>query len=121
MAKLIDFGCVNNARVGICAMAGINTGPFPDYRSRWISGSAGELFDFSQPDSKVSKDYEAALNTVLKFGAKIAYIGSFDDQLVSLHVGQLRCSLYMEILRLTWIVLYTFGSRTSLYIPGSLG
>ncbi len=84
VAKLIAFGYVNSARVGICAMAGVNLGPFSDYKSRWIGGSAGELFEFAHPDSQVSKDYEAALEVALKFGVRISYIGSIDDQLVSL-------------------------------------
>lgn len=87
VAKLIAFGCVNASRVGVCAMAGVNLGPFPDYRSRWISGSAAELFEFALPHSQVSKDYEAALRTALDFGVRISYIGSIDDQLVSLEVG----------------------------------
>ena len=86
VAKLIQFGCLDAKRVGICAMAGVNLGPFPDYRSRWISGSAGELFEFALPFSKVSKEYEAALKCALNFGARISYIGSIDDQLVSLEV-----------------------------------
>ena len=86
VAKLISFGCLNAARVGVCAMAGVNMGPFSDYRSRWISGSAGELFEFALPHSQVSKDYEAALKTSLDFGVRISYIGSIDDQLVSLEV-----------------------------------
>lgn len=100
VAKLISFGCVNGARVGICAMAGVNLGPFVDYKSRWISGSAGELFDFARPDSQVSKDHEAALERVLDFGVKIVYIGSIDDQLVSLEVsfaGRSRFSLVVTI------------------------
>ncbi|MCJ1403307.1 hypothetical protein MMC11_006530 [Xylographa trunciseda] len=84
VAQLIKFGCVNGARIGICAMAGVNLGPFADYKSRWIGGSAGELFDFARSDSRVSKDYEAALEHALKFGVKIVYVGSIDDQLVSL-------------------------------------
>ncbi|KAJ5279440.1 hypothetical protein N7478_004812 [Penicillium angulare] len=84
VAKLISFGCVNASRVGVCAMAGVNMGPFSSYRSRWISGSAGELFDFELPSSKVSKDYEAALKCALDFGVRISYVGSIDDQLVSL-------------------------------------
>ncbi|KAF9894597.1 hypothetical protein FE257_006485 [Aspergillus nanangensis] len=84
VAKLIAFGCLNATRVGVCAMAGVNLGPFPDYRSRWISGSAGELFEFALPYSQVSKDYEAALKTSLDFGVRISYVGSIDDQLVSL-------------------------------------
>lgn len=87
VAKLISFGCVNASRVGICAMAGVNLGPFPDYRSRWISGSAAELFEFALPHSQVSKDYEAALRCALDFGVRISYVGSIDDQLVSLEVS----------------------------------
>lgn len=86
VAKLIAFGCLDASRVGICAMAGVNMGPFSSYRSRWISGSAGELFEFELPHSKVSKDYEAALRCALDFGVRISYIGSIDDQLVSLEV-----------------------------------
>jgi len=84
VAKLIQFGCVNSARLGICAMAGVNMGPFLEYKSRWISGSAGELFEFSDPNSKVSTDYRAALATVLQFGVRVTFVGSIDDQLVSL-------------------------------------
>ncbi|KAL9131823.1 MAG: hypothetical protein Q9217_000350 [Psora testacea] len=87
VAKLISFGCLSSSRVGVCAMAGINLGPFVDYKSRWISGTAGELFDFARPDSKVSKEYEAALDIALRFGVKIVYVGSIDDQLVSLEVN----------------------------------
>lgn len=84
ISKLIALGCVIGARIGVCAMAGVNMGPFTSYESRWISGSAGELFDFARPDSKVSKDYEAALSTALNFGVRVVYVGSIDDQLVSL-------------------------------------
>lgn len=100
IAKLIDFGCVRNARIGVCAMAGINLGPFIDYKSRWIGGSAGELFDFAQPDSQVSKDYDTALTTALRSGVKVAFIGSIDDQLVSLHVSLLCVLSEKEFVRL---------------------
>lgn len=86
VAKLIQFGCLDAKRIGICAMAGVNLGPFPDYRSRWISGSAGELFEFALPSSNVSREYESALECALDFGVRISYIGSIDDQLVSLEV-----------------------------------
>ncbi|MCJ1355956.1 MAG: hypothetical protein MMC33_005950 [Icmadophila ericetorum] len=82
--KLISLGFLNRARIGVCAMAGINLGPFIDYKSRWISGSAGELFDFARADSQVSKAYEVALKVALDFGTKIVYTGSINDQLVSL-------------------------------------
>jgi hypothetical protein len=87
VVKLIEFGYLNNTRIGVCALAGINLGPFTDYKSRWIGGSAGELFDFARLDSQVSKDYEAALGLALKFGVRVVYIGSIDDQLVSLEVS----------------------------------
>ena len=87
VAKLIAFGCINATRIGVCAMAGVNLGPFADYKSRWISGSAGELFEFARPDSTVSRDYEVALDTTLRFGIRVVYVGSIDDQLVSLEVS----------------------------------
>ncbi|EXJ78869.1 hypothetical protein A1O1_09271 [Capronia coronata CBS 617.96] len=85
VAKLLQFGCISAARVGICAMAGVNMGPFQEYKSRWISGSAGELFEFSDPNSKVSKEYASALDVVLRSGlVKLTFVGSIDDQLVSM-------------------------------------
>ncbi|EKG20656.1 hypothetical protein MPH_02011 [Macrophomina phaseolina MS6] len=84
VAKLIQFGCVNAARIGVCAMAGVNLGPFPEYRSRFFGGSAGELFEFSRPDSLVSQKYQGSLRVVLNYGVRIVYVGSIDDQLVSL-------------------------------------
>lgn len=84
VAKLIQFGCVNAARVGICSMAGVSLGPFAEYKSRFISGSAGELFEFSDPNSSVSSMYQEAVDTVLKAGVRWTLTGSIDDQLVSL-------------------------------------
>jgi len=84
IAKLISFGCVNAARVGVCAMAGVNLGPFAEYRTRMFGASALELFDFSNPESAVSTKYMTALDEVLKFGVRVVYVGSIDDQLVSL-------------------------------------
>ena len=122
VAKLISFGCVNGARVGVCAMAGVNLGPFADYKSRWISGSAGELFDFAKPDSIVSKDYEAALESALKFGVKILYIGSIDDQLVSLEVSTHLCRLcgirlMIICLRIFLLVVNFWYHRTPAHLP----
>ncbi|KAF2084615.1 hypothetical protein K490DRAFT_48793 [Saccharata proteae CBS 121410] len=84
VAKLLQFGCVGAARIGICAMAGVNLGPFADYKSKILTGSAGELFEFSNPKSMVSQKYQGALQTTLHHGVRILYIGSIDDQLVSL-------------------------------------
>ena len=84
VARLLSFGVVTPARLGICAMAGINMGPFSELQSRWIGSTAAELFQFSDPNSTVSKSYRAAMETNLRRGVKSTYIGSIDDQLVSL-------------------------------------
>jgi len=85
MAKLIQLGCLKpNARIGICAMAGINLGPFLEYKSRFFGGSALELFDFCDNKSKVSRAYAESLDICLRHGVRITYVGSLDDQLVSL-------------------------------------
>lgn len=92
VAKLIEFGCVNSARIGVCAMAGVNLGPFPDYKSRLFGGgSAGELFEFSNPQSSVSQRYIEALRIALHHGVRIVFTGSIDDQLVSLEVWLSKC------------------------------
>ncbi|KAJ4351671.1 uncharacterized protein N0V89_007014 [Didymosphaeria variabile] len=86
VAKLIQFGCVNSARIGICAMAGVNMGPFIDFKSKApaFGSIASELFSFGDPKSLVSQMYLAALDEVLRFGVRVTYVGSIDDQLVSL-------------------------------------
>jgi hypothetical protein len=86
VAKLIAFGCVSNARIGICAMAGVSLGPFAEYKTRIFGGSALELFDFADPKSRNSESYRGAVEEVLKAGVRIVYVGSIDDQLVSLEV-----------------------------------
>ncbi|KAI1116183.1 hypothetical protein F5Y14DRAFT_408466 [Nemania sp. NC0429] len=86
LAKLIDMGIVTKSRIGVCAMAGVSLGPFPDYKSgmgMWM-GSAAELWQFADPESEISKRYEHALKTVVEYGARITYVGSIDDQLVPL-------------------------------------
>jgi hypothetical protein len=89
VAKLIQFGCVNATRIGVCAMAGVNMGPFIEYKTKYFGPTAAELFEFSDPKSLVSQMYLAALDEVLRFGVRILYVGSIDDQLVSLEVSRL--------------------------------
>lgn len=85
VAKLLQLGCLSpNVKIGVCAMAGINLGPFTEYKSRFLAGSASELFDFGDSTSKVSVAYADALDVCLRHGVRITYIGSLDDQLVSL-------------------------------------
>ncbi|KAL1837089.1 hypothetical protein VTJ49DRAFT_4299 [Mycothermus thermophilus] len=86
LEKLIDLGVVGSAKVGVCAMAGVSLGPFPDYRSSMgrLMGTAAELWEFGDPQSEVSKRLEAAVKSCLNHGARITFIGSIDDQLVPL-------------------------------------
>lgn len=89
-AKLIDLGVITGStRIGVCAMAGTNVGPFLHLQTRLVRTTMGgtigfELFDFADSESAVSKAYVESLKKVLRFGARVAYIGSVDDQLVSM-------------------------------------
>ncbi|TQV95482.1 hypothetical protein IF1G_05311 [Cordyceps javanica] len=80
--KLIDLGIITNAKIGVCAMAGVALGPFPDYKSSFLIGSAAELWDFGNPQSANSQRFEAALKRVLDYGARVTFVGSIDDQVV---------------------------------------
>ncbi|KAI0115160.1 hypothetical protein F4814DRAFT_459963 [Daldinia grandis] len=84
LEKLIDLGIITNSKVGVCAMAGVSLGPFPDYKSGMgmLMGSAAELWQFADPESEISKRYQHALEAVVNYGARITYIGSIDDQLI---------------------------------------
>lgn len=86
LEKLIDLGIVTRSKIGVCAMAGVSLGPFPDYKSGvgMLMGSAAELWQFADPESVISKRYQHALEVVVSYGARVTYIGSIDDQLVPL-------------------------------------
>lgn len=82
LEKLIDLGIITDAKIGVCAMAGVALGPFPEYKSSILMGSAAELWDFGNPQSANSQRFEASLKRVLDYGARVTFIGSIDDQLV---------------------------------------
>jgi hypothetical protein len=87
--RLIKFKCISTGtKIGICAMAGVNLGPFAEYKTQIFGRSALELFDFSNPKSQVSTLYLTALDEILKHGVKVVFVGSIDDQLVSLEARQ---------------------------------
>ncbi|KAF4120355.1 hypothetical protein GMORB2_3156 [Geosmithia morbida] len=85
LEKLIDLGIVTKAKIGVCAMAGVSLGPFPEYKSGILMGSAAELWDFGKPESANSQRFEAALKRVLNYGSRITFIGSIDDQLSAVY------------------------------------
>lgn len=86
LEKLIDMGVLADTRIGVCAMAGVALGPFPDYKSSILMGSAAELWEFGDPHSANSKRFEACLKRVVDFGARVTFVGSIDDQLVPMEV-----------------------------------
>lgn len=87
VAKLIELGVINTPRIGVCAMAGVSLGPFPDYKSGLLMGSAAELWEFANPDSEISKRYEHSLKAALDYGVRLTYVGSIDDQVVPMEVS----------------------------------
>lgn len=82
--------------------AGVSLGPFPDYKSSMgiFMGSAAELWELANPMSDASQRYAAALQEVLRYGVRITFIGSIDDQLVPMEVCILIVTPYRKI-RLT--------------------
>lgn len=87
--KLIDLGIITNAKIGVCAMAGVSLGPFPEYNSSILMGSAAELWDFAKPETSNAQRFEASLKRVLEHGARITFIGSIDDQVVPMEVSDI--------------------------------
>ncbi|KAJ8069214.1 hypothetical protein OCU04_002880 [Sclerotinia nivalis] len=88
VAKLIEEGIVSSARIGVCAMAGVSLGPFAShqtgYQAALFNEMITELFEFANYESDVAKHYEKALRRVLKYGVRITFCASIDDQLVSI-------------------------------------
>ncbi|TLS31483.1 hypothetical protein PpBr36_03640 [Pyricularia pennisetigena] len=73
VAKLIELGIITTPRIGVCAMEKqlvSHSDPFQATNLAW----------FGNPESEVSKRYEAALKAVLEYGVRVTYIGSIDDQ-----------------------------------------
>lgn len=76
-------------------------------------GNAAELWQFSNPDSEVSKRYEAALKDILEYGVRMTFIGSIDDQLVPLEVWTLDRIEYVLVIPLLTIL------QSAVYSPAS--
>lgn len=102
------------------SLAGVSLGPFPDYRSSMgiLMGSAAELWEFSDPQSEVSKRLEASVKAVLSYGTRITYVGSIDDQLVPLEVCGAPCARGTKLT--IWLVCYLCPGSSSVHIPRRL-
>lgn len=118
LEKLIDSGAISNAKVGICAMAGVSLGPFPEYKGGlgMLMGTAAELWELANSESEVSKKYETALKRILGHGARITYVGSIDDQVVPIEVRKLVIFLYDHPMPNVCIVSYLLPSEPPIYI-----
>ncbi|KAL5598656.1 uncharacterized protein BROUX77_006490 [Berkeleyomyces rouxiae] len=106
LAKLLDLGVIApNAHIGVCAMAGVCLGPFPDYKSSMgiLMSSGAELWEFSNAQSDISQRLEEALHTVLKFGTRITFVGSIDDQVVPLESAVYSPAQHPHIYRAVFI------------------
>ncbi|KAI1144124.1 hypothetical protein F5Y05DRAFT_363724 [Hypoxylon sp. FL0543] len=105
LEKLIDLGIITRSKIGVCAMAGVSLGPFPDYKSGMgmLMGSAAELWQFADPESEISKRYQHAVEVVVSYGARITYIGSIDDQLVPLESALYAPASHPHIYRAVFI------------------
>ncbi|KAI1082334.1 hypothetical protein F5B20DRAFT_533026 [Whalleya microplaca] len=105
LAKLIDLRIITHARVGVCAMAGVSLGPFPDYKSGMgmLMGSAAELWQFADPESDISQRHKHALEVAVNYGARITYIGSIDDQLVPMESTVYSPAIHPYIYRAVFI------------------
>ncbi|TVY24941.1 Uncharacterized protein LHYA1_G006247 [Lachnellula hyalina] len=103
VAKLIEFGVVTSARIGVCSMASVSLGPFSDYKSRLFGESTTELFEFANAESTVSKRYEDSLRICLQYGVRITYCGSIDDQLVSLESSTFSRASHPYIFRTVFV------------------
>lgn len=51
-----------------------------------LMGSAAELWEFSKPESEISRRLEESMKVVLNYGARITCIASIDDQVVPMGV-----------------------------------
>lgn len=64
------------------------------------ASSATELFEFAEQDSAVSTKYEESLRIAMKYGVRITYCGSIDDQVVSMEVCSPQDSQFHLLTRL---------------------
>ncbi|PFH55954.1 hypothetical protein XA68_17329 [Ophiocordyceps unilateralis] len=85
LQRLMDFGILSpDARIGVCAMAGVTLGPFSDLRSGLLPSAATELWELADPQSSISRKLQTSISRVLESGGRISFIASLDDQLVPL-------------------------------------
>lgn len=74
------------------SLAGVSLGPFAShqtgYQAALFNEMITELFEFANYESEVAKHYEKALRRVLKYGVRVTFCASIDDQLVSIEACQ---------------------------------
>ncbi|KAI8983561.1 hypothetical protein BDB01DRAFT_722585 [Pilobolus umbonatus] len=110
LQRLLERGHIHVTRQSVCisAMAGISHGPFPTLKASLIvkyfeADAARELFDFMDPNSKISIKYTQALAYVLKGGVKVVLTGSMQDQVVPFYSAIVTGVNHPNILRSVFI------------------
>ncbi len=89
LQSLIKSNIVNPKTqvIGMIAMAGISHGPIFSIRDNFVvkyieKQEARELFEFCNPNSKISKDYYQAMEFILNNQVRVVAIASWFDQVV---------------------------------------
>ncbi|OCH86243.1 hypothetical protein OBBRIDRAFT_890611 [Obba rivulosa] len=99
-------------KVCFLALCGIHLGPLRYLRTSSLlqpyiqyfeNAAAGELFEFQNTESQLSKNYIAALKNVVDHGAKMVYVASLNDQVVPIYSGLFTAASHPRILRALYI------------------
>ncbi|TFK50658.1 hypothetical protein OE88DRAFT_1713075 [Heliocybe sulcata] len=99
-------------RVCCLALCGIHLGPLrylssssllQPYIQYFESAAAGELFEFQDTESQVSREYVKALRNVTNHGTKMVYVASMNDQVVPVYSGIFTSASHPLILRALYI------------------
>lgn len=93
LARLVQEGRVDSARLALLGMAGVCLGPMSGLDKKLVlkayssleSEMLSELFEFQRVDSFQSRKFVDSLRTVIAHDAKVVLVGSLDDQLVPLY------------------------------------
>ncbi|KAJ3313950.1 hypothetical protein HDV04_001256 [Boothiomyces sp. JEL0838] len=108
--RLIENNIINTKkqRTGMMAMAGISHGPYPNLKQSLVikyveNENAKQLFDFNDPNAKITIAYYKALEYILSNGVRISAVGSWYDQVVPLYSATLQGINHPNVFRALYI------------------
>jgi hypothetical protein len=93
LARLVQDGHVETAKLALLGMAGVCLGPMSGLDKKLVlkayssieSEMLSELFEFQRVDSFQSRKFVDSLRTIIAHDTRIILVGSLDDQLVPLY------------------------------------